>query len=184
MLRLHRCYGKFRHVLYFASYQLAPDFASASSGTFSCTTFSISAVTIFLTCSASLTGHSTISSSCTCQNEPRLELLPSERRVDANHGQLDDIRRRTLNGGVERNALTERADIEVAAFDAPAAHGRRPKTWSHSLPLRLLDNFMHIGPDACIMRQVIVDILPRFLVRDADVLRRGRTPKCRIRYRN
>ena len=63
LLCFHRCYGDFSRHFHFASYQLAPDFASASNGTFRRTTFSISAVTIFLTCSASLIGHSTINSS-------------------------------------------------------------------------------------------------------------------------
>ena len=56
----------------FTGKTVIPFCTSASSGTRSCATFSISAVTIFFTCSASFTGHSTISSSWTCRTSRAL----------------------------------------------------------------------------------------------------------------
>ena len=50
------------------------------------------------------------------QYQPRLEAALTQRIVHAHHGQLDDIGRRALHGGVHGGALAELADVNVARF--------------------------------------------------------------------
>ena len=103
------------------------------------------------------------------QNKTCLEFLLSERSVNTDHGQLDNISCRTLNGRVKRNALTEGTNIEVAAFEFLQLAAAAEKCGHIAITFCLLDNFVHISSDACIMCQIIVNILPRFLACNANV---------------
>ena len=47
------------------------------------------------------------------QQQPRLQVLCAHARVHAHHGGLDDVRRRALNGHIERHTLAKAAEVEV-----------------------------------------------------------------------
>ena len=107
------------------------------------------------------------------EQQLRLRVFFIQRLLHPDHSQLDQVRRGALNGGIQRNALRALANVEVAAFqlrDIPAAAverggiARLPCLGHHAL---------HIVPDAVIGSQVIVDILPRLVAADADVLGQG-----------
>ena len=47
------------------------------------------------------------------QQELRLQSFGAHARVHADHGSFDNVRRRALNGHIERHALAEAAEVEV-----------------------------------------------------------------------
>ena len=169
--------GTIFYIHHFASYQLAPLFASASSGTESFATCCICSVRSCVTCTRSSTGHSTISSSWTCRTS-RACSFRSHRARSTQHCQLDDIRRRALNGRVERNALSERADVEVAAFELRQIPASSEQRCDKTVLLCLCDDIFHIGAHARVIFQIPVDIRLCFLA-SRRCPQQARTPKCR-----
>ena len=103
------------------------------------------------------------------QDKPRLQLLLAKRFVYVDHRELDDIRRRALNGRVERDALAKRTDVEIAALElrkiAPAPKHRRYK----AILLRLRNDIFHVLPHARVILKVVFDIRLCFLPRHADI---------------
>ena len=108
------------------------------------------------------------------QDEPRLKLLLAKRLVHMNHRELDDIRRRALNGRIERDALAERTDVEIAALElgeiASSSKHRRHK----AVPLRLRNDIFHVLPHARVILKIVFDIRLCFLPRHADILGKGK----------
>ena len=105
------------------------------------------------------------------QQELCLQSFGAHARVHAHHGSLDDIRRRALNGHIERHALAKAAEVEIRRSQlrqvAPAAEKRRDVT----VGLRLLDNALHIVAHAVVLGKIAVHIRLGLALKHADILR-------------
>ncbi len=100
------------------------------------------------------------------------EFLP-EGVLHPNHGQLDDIRGGALNGGVQGDPLGGAADVKVAAFQLRNIPAAAVKGLGIANLPGVRHHPLHIGPDAVVVVQVVVDIGPGLIAEDADVLRQG-----------
>ena len=80
-----------------------------------------------------------------CENQPTLQALPADPLPDPDHGQLNHIRCRPLNGGVSGHALSGAADLEIAVFQF--RQGPPPAEEGSGIALLpgLLDHALHIG---------------------------------------
>ena len=87
------------------------------------------------------------------QDQAALQPGLPQRPVDPDHGQLDDIRRRALDGGVHGGALAELADGGLGALQlrqvAPPAHQGLGVTPVRAFRRRLVHKALHarIGPE-------------------------------------
>ena len=91
--------------------------------------------------------------------------------MHAHHRELHHVRRRALNGHIERDALAERAGGKVARRQlgeiAAAVHER----FNVALRLRLFHDLGHVAAHAGEAVEVILNILLRLVNAHADVLR-------------
>ena len=105
------------------------------------------------------------------QQELRLQSFGAHARVHAHHGGLDDVRRRALNGHIERHALAKAAEVEIRRFQlrqvAPAAEKRR----DIAVGLGLCDDAVHIGAHAVVLGKIAVHVRLGLALEHADVLR-------------
>ena len=93
--------------------------------------------------------------------------------IHPDHGQLDDIRRRALDGGVQRHPLAEGAEVEVAALELRQIPPPAIERGHIALGLGGLDDVLHIGADAAVVGEIGVHIGPGLVGADADILGQG-----------
>ena len=88
------------------------------------------------------------------------------------HSQLDDIRRRALNGRVQGDSLRAAADVVIAAgklWNIPAA---AVQGCGVAVTLGVFHHLLHIVPDAVIIGKIIVNIGSGLVPTYPDVLRK------------
>jgi hypothetical protein len=91
----------------------------------------------------------------------------SQRVVDADHRDLDQVRRRTLDRGVGGDAFAKRADVEVPI--AKLRDVAPPMKDRFDIPVfaRILDLRVEIRADAAKAREIRLDECLRFGVRNS-----------------
>ena len=105
------------------------------------------------------------------QQQLRLRRFAAQAVKDAYHGELHHVRRRPLNGHIERDALAERAGGEVARRQLGEVAAAVEERFDIALLLRLLHDLGHIAAHAGKALQIILNILFRLVNAHADVLR-------------
>ena len=106
------------------------------------------------------------------QNQAAFQPLTQQAVAHAHHGDLDDIRRRALDGRVHRHPLAERADVEIAALQlgqrAPPSEqgGYIALLFGRSLDVIHILFYTRIGG------QIGADEFGGLFARHADILRK------------
>ena len=103
-------------------------------------------------------------------DELRGEPLVREPPLDAHHCELHQIRRRALNGHVQRHALAEGAEVVVAALQLRKGAAPVHERLDVAVGARLFDDAVHIGTHAGVRLEIPLHILLRLGHRYADVL--------------
>src|SRR5437867_9104387 len=99
------------------------------------------------------------------------QILLLERRVDADHRDLDQVGGRTLQRRVGSRALTERANAEVAVAELGDVAAPAKKRLHESLLAGLLDCTIQPRAYARKALEVLFDERLRFLERDSQLTR-------------
>ena len=92
---------------------------------------------------------------------------------DPNHSKLDDIRRRSLDGGIQGNALCAGADVEVTAADLRQISAPSKGSGYIAVSLRRFHNILHILPYTGVFAQIALNIGLGLIAADSDVLGQG-----------
>src|SRR5256885_1490783 len=107
------------------------------------------------------------------QQHPSREILFAQGPLDADHGDLDQVRRRSLERGVGRGALPERTDIEVSVLQlrnvAPPSEQRLDVPSLARLRDRSVEPRPHAGKPCEILRDEPLGLL----LRDAELAGQG-----------
>src|SRR3954466_9520755 len=107
------------------------------------------------------------------QQHPGAETLRLQPLVDPDHGDLDQIGRRTLDWGVGCSTLTERPDIEVAVTQLRDIATPLEDGLDVSVLSSIVDHRVQIRTYPLEAFEVAFDELLRFRVRDLQLPREG-----------
>ena len=143
---------------------------STSSGTFSVADAIPSRASPWRdTTSTSSGGHSNTSSSWTWSSIARLLLRRSERGVDPDHRELDQIGGGALQRGVDGGALGEAAGVRIAAVDVGDGTLAAEHRLRHAGFANFRDGRVEQAAHARIAREVVLDVLARLRARDTQL---------------
>src|SRR3989441_3616078 len=107
------------------------------------------------------------------QQHPSREAALSHRALDRNHGDLDQVGRRSLERRVGRGALPERADIEVPVLQLRDVTAPSKQRLDVPPLARLGNGAIEPGPHAGKPRKILGDERFRLLLRDAELAGEG-----------
>ena len=106
-------------------------------------------------------------------DEPGLQIFAAQAVIDPEHGQLHDVRRRALDGHVQRHTLAEGALDEIGGFQLR----QRPAAVVQRLHIALLlgpgHHIVHILPHAGEGGEVALHVVLGLRHRHMDVLAEG-----------
>ena len=107
------------------------------------------------------------------ENQSGLELLLPELAGHIHHGQLDDVCGGPLHRHVQRHALPEGADVEVAALQLRQITAAAKERVHIAVLFRLGHDLLHIIPNAVVLVQIRVHIGLGFVWEYPDILGQG-----------
>src|SRR2546423_5004298 len=103
------------------------------------------------------------------QDHARRETALCEGRRDAHHGDLDQVRRRSLQRGIGRRALAEGADIEIAIFELRHVAASSEQCLDISLLARFHHGAIEPGTHTGEAGEVFANERARFLLGNAEL---------------